>query len=67
MLNSGLILRFFKDRHWLFTEFEELAPRRNADLESGSQHSVVGTAAYPGALAHTRIFEVCQSKKCSFL
>lgn len=57
--------RFFKDRHWLFTEFPELAaqqkPGRDAeeDLLDGedvpSTHSDTG---FPGASASYRILEV---------
>ena len=57
----GLFLRFFKDRHWLFTEFEELAPSMAGDKAERTRQSLVNETGFPGEIAHTRIFEVCYS------
>lgn len=46
---------FFKDRHWLFTEFEELTA--NSDRVA-LEPSVVGEDSYPGAPCRFKIFEI---------
>ena len=54
--------RFFKDRHWLFTEFEELSPKSSGQESPGLVQINGGEAnelEFPGQNAHTRFFEVC--------
>lgn len=52
--------RFFKDRHWLFTEFPELAPvdtnEKNSDLIN--HKTGLKETTYPGDHTTFRIFEV---------
>ncbi|CAM4387821.1 unnamed protein product [Leuciscus chuanchicus] len=63
--------RFFKDRHWLFTEFPELAPRQKAPQDSEEMGTAVQyrlngedvpsshtDTTFPGASASYRILEV---------